>query len=87
MTCGYDSGMKIKGQKRHIATDTLGLLLRVLVTSAAVQDRDGAHSLLVRLREKFSTIAVVWADGGYAGRLSHLGARCCAPDGRRRQAQ
>ncbi|WP_407674383.1 transposase [Nonomuraea glycinis] len=44
--CGYDSGKKIKGQKRHIATDTLGLVLCVLVTSAAVQDRDGAHSLL-----------------------------------------
>jgi transposase len=67
--CGYDSGKKIKGQKRHIATDTLGLVLRVLVTSAAVQDRDGAHSLLALLREKFSTLALVWADGGYAGRL------------------
>jgi transposase len=69
VTCGYDSGKKIKGQKRHIAVDTLGLLLCVLVTAASVQDRDGAHSLLALLREKFSTIALVWADGGYAGRL------------------
>ncbi|WSA58330.1 IS5 family transposase [Nonomuraea fuscirosea] len=67
--CGYDAGKKIKGQKRHIAVDTLGLLLCVIVTAASVQDRDGAHPLLARLREKFSAIALVWADGGYAGRL------------------
>jgi transposase len=67
--CGYDAGKKIKGQKRHIAVDTLGLLLCVIVTAASVQDRDGAHPLPARLREKFSTIALVWADGGYAGRL------------------
>jgi len=67
--CGYDAGKKIKGQKRHIAVDTLGLLLAVVVTAASVQDRDGAHWLLARLREKFSTISLVWADGGYGGRL------------------
>jgi transposase len=66
---GYDSGKKIKGQKRHIAVDTLGLLLCVIVTAASVQDRDGAAPLLARLREKFSTVRLVWADGGYAGRL------------------
>jgi transposase len=69
VSCGYDAGKKIKGQKRHIAVDTLGLLLCVVVTAASVQDRDGAHPLLARLREKFSTITLVWADGGYAGRL------------------
>jgi transposase len=67
--CGYDGGKKIKGQKRHIVVDTLGLLLCVIVTAASVQDRDGAHPLLALLREKFSTISLVWADGGYAGRL------------------
>ncbi|QKG24278.1 hypothetical protein ACTIVE_5921 [Actinomadura verrucosospora] len=67
--CGYDGGKKLKGQKRHIAVDTLGLLLCVIVTAASAQDRDGAHPLLALLREKFSTIALVWADGGYAGRL------------------
>jgi transposase len=66
---GYDAGKKIKGQKRHIAVDTLGLLLCVIVTVASVQDRDGAVRLLARVREKFSTIVLVWADGGYAGRL------------------
>jgi transposase len=66
---GYDGGKKINGRKRHIAVDTLGLLLTVVVTAASVQDRDGAYRLLALLRERFSTITVAWADGGYAGRL------------------
>lgn len=66
---GYDGGKKINGRKRHIAVDTLGLLLAVTVTAASVQDRDGAGPLLALLRERFSTISLVWADGGYAGRL------------------
>jgi transposase len=66
---GYDAGKKTKGRKRNIATDCLGLLLVVTVTAAGVQDRDGAHRLLALLRERFSTISLVWADGGYAGRL------------------
>lgn len=66
---GYDAGKKTKGRKRNIATDTLGLLLMVTVTAASVQDRDGAHRLLAQLHERFSTISLVWADGGYAGRL------------------
>jgi transposase len=41
----------------------------VIVTAASVRDRDGAHRLLAVPRERFSTIALVWADGGYAGRL------------------
>jgi transposase len=66
---GFDGGKKINGRKRHIAVDTLGLLLTVVVTAASVQDRDGACRLLALLRERFSTISLVWADGGYAGRL------------------
>ena len=66
---GYDGGKKINGRKRHIAVDTLGLLLVVLVTPASVQDRDGAAPLLAMLRQRFSTITLIWADGGYAGRL------------------
>lgn len=67
--CGYDAGKKMKGQKRHVVVDTLGLLLCVVVTAASMQDRDGAHPVLALLREKFSTITLVWVDGGYAGRL------------------
>ncbi|MER6005313.1 IS5 family transposase [Nonomuraea angiospora] len=71
--CGYDAGKKVKGQKRHVVVDTLGLLLCVIVTAASVQDCDAAHPVLALLREKFSTITLVWADGGYAGRLQSLG--------------
>jgi len=46
---GYDAGKKIGGRKRHIAVDTIGLLLTVLVTAAGVQDRDGAKPLLWNL--------------------------------------
>ncbi|WP_219537626.1 transposase [Nonomuraea guangzhouensis] len=67
--CGYDAGKKLKGQKRYVVVDTLGLLLCVIVTAASVQDRDGAYPVLALLREKFSTITLVWADGGYTGRL------------------
>jgi transposase len=66
---GFNGGKKINGRKRHIAVDTLGLVLTVIVTAASVQDRDGACRLLALLRERFSTIALVWADGGYSGRL------------------
>jgi transposase len=66
---GYDAGKKTKGRKRHIATDTLGLLLAVVVTGAHIQDRDGAHRLLAALRARFSTVSHIWVDGGYAGRL------------------
>jgi transposase len=67
-TRGYDAGKKINGRKRFIVTDTLGLLLVVVVLSASVQDRDGAKSVLLdtylRTRVRF-----VFADGGFAGRL------------------
>lgn len=66
---GFDGGKKINGRKRHIAVDSCGWLLAVVVTAASVQDRDGACPLLALLRERFSTIVLVWADGGYAGRL------------------
>jgi transposase len=66
---GYDAGKKINGRKRHIAVDTLGLLLCILVTAASVQDRDGAKPLLELLAASFRRIRLVWADGGYAGKL------------------
>ncbi len=66
---GYDAGKKTNGRKRHIAVDTTGLLLAVVVTIASIQDRDGAIRLLVAMRAKFSTVTLVWADGGYTGRL------------------
>ena len=66
---GYDAGKKINGRKRHIAVDTVGLLLCVLVTAASVQDRDGARPLLSMLAASCRRVRLVWADGGYAGKL------------------
>jgi transposase len=66
---GYDAGKRVNGTKRHIAVDTLGLLLAVVVTAAGVQDRDGAMPLLERMRRACLRIALVWADSAYAGRL------------------
>ncbi len=66
---GYDAGKKINGRKRHIAVDTLGLLLTVLITAAGVQDRDGARPLLWNLRKTFPSVRLTWADSGYAGKL------------------
>lgn len=66
---GYDAGKKVNGTKRHIVVDTLGLLLAVLVTAASVQDRDGGRRVLDRARMRMPSLALVWADGGYAGQL------------------
>jgi transposase len=66
---GWDNGKKVNGRKRHIAVDTLGLLLAVVVTPASVQDRDGARPLLWRLRARCRHVRLAWADAGYAGKL------------------
>lgn len=75
---GFDAGKKINGRKRHLLTDTLGLLLTVLVTPASTTDRDGARTLLLTATGRFRRLARVWADGGYTGHLTdwttqHLG--------------
>lgn len=74
-TRGYDAGKKINGRKRHIAVDTMGLLLLVMVTPANLADRTAARGLLFRLRVIYGGIACVWADGGYAGKLPAWAAR------------
>ncbi|MCG6497686.1 IS5 family transposase [Kitasatospora sp. A2-31] len=66
---GYDAGKRINGRKRHIAVDTLGLLLVVIVTAASVSDRDAGRDLLERVRARHRAITLVWADGGYTGWL------------------
>lgn len=65
---GFDAGKKVKGRKRHILVDTLGLLLSVAVHSAGIQDRDGAALVLdKRTRRLFPFIERIYADGGYQG--------------------
>jgi putative transposase len=66
---GYDAGKKVKGHKRHILVDTLGLLLIVVVHVASIQDRDGAKLVLERAKGKFPRLSLVWADGAYGGKL------------------
>ncbi|MFB7618048.1 transposase [Kitasatospora sp. NPDC056181] len=68
---GHDGGKKVPGRKRHIVTDTLGLLPAVAVTAANTDDRDvAAAGLLMRLRRLHRDITLVWADGGYTGSLA-----------------
>jgi putative transposase len=66
---GFDAGKKIKGIKRHIIVDTLGLILAVVIQSASVQDRDGAVSVIDKLMENWRRVIKIFADGGYAGKL------------------
>jgi putative transposase len=62
---GFDAGKKVKGRKRHILVDTLGLLIAVVVTSASVQDYHGAKPVLESVKDRCPRLEVVWADGIY----------------------
>lgn len=64
---GFDAGKKIKGRKRHILTDTAGLLVGAIVHAADIQDRDGAPFLLNAIRFAFPWLRHVFADSAYAG--------------------
>lgn len=66
---GFDAGKKIKGIKRHIIVDTLGLVLAVVIQSASVQDRDGAVEVVNKLCESWKKVVKIFADGGYTGQL------------------
>ncbi len=64
---GYDAGKRIKGRKRHIVTDTTGLLVGLEVHSAGIQDRDGAPDVLRAVASRYPMLRHIFADGGYAG--------------------
>lgn len=49
--------------------DTLGLIMAVVVHSAGIQDRTGAKAVFIRLLERFPRLKLIWADGGYSGKL------------------
>ena len=66
---GYDAGKKVNGRKRHLLVDVMGMVLAVVVHPANIQDRDGAKLVLEKVKHAFSRLRLVWADGGYAGRL------------------
>lgn len=64
---GYDAGKKVKGRKRHLAVDTLGLPIEIHVTGADVQDRDALAPLMADVHRKSPWVSVCFTDGGYAG--------------------
>ena len=73
---GFDNGKKIKGRKRHLLVDTLGLMMAVLVTRADVSDAAGARLLLLWLSGACKKLRLIWVDGTYRGTLlDWVGAR------------
>jgi transposase len=72
---GYDAGKKIKGKKRHILVDTVGLLLHAIVHPANIQDRDGGALVLATLFGRWAFLETLFADGGYAGPVFRAAAR------------
>ena len=69
----------IKGKKRHVLVDTLGLLLHALVTSADVQDRDGGLMVLSTMFGQFPFLKTLFADSAYAGPVFHDGLASVIP--------
>ena len=64
---GFDAGKKVKGRKRHIITDTSGLLVGAVVHAADIQDRDGAALVAAAIRESHPWLRHLFADSAYAG--------------------
>jgi putative transposase len=67
---GYDASEKVKGRKRQLLVDTLGLIWGLVVHSASVQDCDGAQLVLKTVTGKLPKSKLFWADGAYAGQLT-----------------
>ena len=64
---GYDAAKQIKGRKRHLLVDTLGLVLGVAVTPASTPERAGAQAVLSQALGWFTSLRLLWVDGGYTG--------------------
>ena len=64
---GFDAGKQVKGKKRHVLVDTLGLLLSAIVHPANLQDRDGGLLLLMALADRFPSLRKLFADAAYQG--------------------
>ncbi len=64
---GYDAGKHVKGRKRHILVDTMGLLLAVFVTPADVSEKAAARTFLGQALQWFGWLRCLWADQGYVG--------------------
>lgn len=66
---GIDGGKKVKGRKRHIVVDTMGLIMCVVVHAANIHDSKSAQMVISELRGRFSRLVKIIADGGYRGEL------------------
>jgi len=66
---GYDGNKKINGRKRHIITDTLGLIMAIVIHNADIQDRQGAKEVIKELQFKYPRLKKILADQGYTGEL------------------
>jgi putative transposase len=66
---GYDKGKGVKGRKRHLLVDTLGLILALVVTAASVSDPAGARLLFQRWGGHCKKLRCIWVDGTYRGTL------------------
>jgi putative transposase len=75
---GYDGAKQVKGRKRHLLVDTLGLLLSVYVTPANTSDQEGARRLLIGLKPSQPHLELIWADSAYRGESL---ATWCAAEG------
>jgi transposase len=74
-TQGYDAGKRTKGRKQNIATDTLGLLLALVISAASVQDTNGGKAVVDQLAAAHPSVTAGWVDGGYKnGFLEHAAA-------------
>ncbi len=69
-----DAGKKVKGRKRHLAVDTLGLPVQCDVTPADVQDRDALAPILKAVRAKSPWVDLAFVDGAYSGDETHRAA-------------
>jgi putative transposase len=66
---GFDGGKLVYGRKRHVLTDTLGLLITVVVHSARMYDGEGAKQVLTSTKARGITLQKLWADQTYRGAL------------------
>jgi putative transposase len=68
---GFDAGKQIKGRKHFLAVETLGLVMRAFVTAASTPEREGAKTLLARVKalepRSVERLVTIWADGGFSG--------------------
>jgi transposase len=70
---GYEAGKKVKGRKRYLVVDTLGLLLAVSVNAANLQDRDAGSDAVARAVENYSSVQRLSVDSAYAGHWAATG--------------